>query len=189
MSYNYQSQGRSRQSPASYNPISPGSQYEYSEYSPNSYSPNYNTSYSQNQYNKYSPNMRGQASAQQYYQSPQAAAHYQQKQYRVQNTTGNIGMNTSSTMLYSVNPDAAMAYKQRKMQQAAERKYQKLCRLTNRLRDQLRLQTIPVSKAACSLVNYTISVKDPLLPSVWGPMEKRDNPYAATNSKCSCIIM
>ena len=187
MSYSYQSQGRSRQAPASYNQMSPSSQYEYSEYSPNSYSPNYNTSYSSSQYNKYSPNMQSQQ-AQQYYSSQQAA-HYQQKQYRVQSPTGGIGMNPSSTMLYSVNPDAAMAYRQRKMQQAAERKYQKLCRLTNRLRDQLRLQTIPVSKAACSLVNYTISVKDPLLPSVWGPIEKRDNPYAATNSKCSCIIM
>jgi len=155
--------------------MSPGNQYEYGDYKQN-YSQQYNNSYSQ--YNKYnSPNIN----SQQYY-SPQQS-HYQQKQYR-----SPAGMNQTS-MLYSVNPDAAMAYRQRKMQQAAERKYQKLCRLTNRLRDQLRLQTIPVSKAACSLVNYTISVKDPLLPSVWGPIEKRDNPYAATNSKCSCIIM
>jgi hypothetical protein len=187
MSYSYQSQGRSRQVPSSYNPISPSSQYEYSEYSPNGYSQNYNNSYSSSQYNKYSPSIQSQQ-AQQYYSSPQVQ-HYQQKQYRVQSPTGSMGMNPSTTMLYSVNPEAANAYRQRKMQQAAERKYQKLCRLTNRLRDQLRLQTIPVSKAAVSLVNYTISVKDPLLPSVWGPMEKRDNPYAATNSKCSCIIM
>jgi len=155
--------------------MSPGNQYEYGDYK-QSYSPQYNNSY--NQYNKYnSPNIN----TQQYY-SPQQS-HYQQKQYR-----SPAGMNQTS-MLYSVNPDAAMAYRQRKIQQHAEKKYQKLCRLTNRLRDQLRLQTIPVSKAACSLVNYTISVKDPLLPSVWGPIEKRDNPYAATNSKCSCIIM
>jgi len=182
MSYNYQNRSRSA---ASYSQVSPGGQYDYNEYSQNAYSPSYNTSYSSSNY-KYSPTTSS-MQAQQYY-SAQQAAHYQQKQYRVQSPQS-MAINPSSTMLYSVNPDAAMAYRQRKMQQAAERKYQKLCRLTNRLRDQLRLQTIPVSKAACSLVNYTISVKDPLLPSVWGPIEKRDNPYAATNSKCSCIIM
>jgi len=178
MSYNYQ--GRSRGA-HTYNPMSPASQFDYnSDYS---YTSSQYNNFSPSQYNKYNPNQQ----AQQYYSSQQAA-HYQQKQYRVQSPSG-LGMNTSSNMLYNVNPEAAMAYRQRKMQQAAERKYQKLCRLTNRLRDQLRLQTIPVSKAACSLVNYTISVKDPLLPSVWGPIEKRDNPYAATSSKCSCIIM
>jgi hypothetical protein len=186
MSYNYQNQGRSRQ--AAYNQMSPTSQYDY-EYNQNVYSPTYSNSYaSSNGYNKYSPTTMQQQQAQQYYSAQQQAAQYQQKQYRVQSPTG-MGMNPSTTMLYNVNPDAAMAYRQRKMQQAAERKYQKLCRLTNRLRDQLRLQTIPVSKAACSLVNYTISVKDPLLPSVWGPIEKRDNPYAATNSSCTCNIL
>jgi len=180
MSYNYQNQGLTRQ--AGY---SQGSQYEYNDYSPNGYSPTYNNSYASSNYNKYSPTTMQQQA--QHYYSSQQAAQYQQKQYRVQSPTG-MGMNPS-TMLYNVNPDAAMAYRQRKMQQAAERKYQKLCRLTNRLRDQLRLQTIPVSKAACSLVNYTVSVKDPLLPSVWGPIEKRDNPYAATKSSCTCNIL
>lgn len=148
MSYSsYQNQGRSRQ--AAYNQMSPSSQYEYNDYSPqNVYSPTYSNSYGSSNYNKYSPTSMQQQQAQQYY-SAQQAAQYQQKQYRVQSPTG-MGMNPSTTMLYNVNPDAAMAYRQRKMQQAAERKYQKLCRLTNRLRDQLRLQTIPVSKAACS---------------------------------------
>jgi hypothetical protein len=186
MSYNYQSRGRQ----AAYDQMS-NSQYEYNDYSPNGYSPNgyspsYNNSYGSGNY-KYSPTSMQQQQAQQYY-SAQQAAQYQQKQYRIQNSNG-MGMNPSATMLYNVNPDAAMAYRQRKMQQAAERKYQKLCRLTNRLRDQLRLQTIPVFKAAGSLVNYTVSVKDPLVPSVWGPIEKRDNPYAATNSSCSCNIL
>ncbi|ORX76381.1 hypothetical protein BCR32DRAFT_224294 [Anaeromyces robustus] len=185
MSYNYQSQGR-RQTGSSYGQMSPNgsSTFEY-DYSQQVYSPSYGSNYSPSSYTKYSPSSQTMQS--QYYTQQQAAqAAYQQKQYRVQNANGGM---TSSGMLYNVNPDAAMAYRQRKMQQAAERKYQKLCRLTNRLRDQLRLQTIPVSKAACSLVNYTISVKDPLLPSVWGPIEKRDNPYAANNTTCSCIIM
>jgi len=140
MSYNYQNQGRTRQ--VGYNQMSQGSQYDY-DYSPNGYSPTYNNSYASSNYNKYSP-----TTMQQQYYSSQQAAQYQQKQYRVQSPNG-MGMNPT-TMLYNVNPDAAMAYRQRKMQQAAERKYQKLCRLTNRLRDQLRLQTIPVSKAANS---------------------------------------
>jgi len=167
-------------------PYSPMSAMSGSAMSANQYDYDYNQNYAQpynnypNQYSKYNSQS---VKSQQYY-SPQQA-HYQQKQFRVQSPAG---MNQTN-MLYSVNPEAAMAYRQRKMQQAAERKYQKLLKLTNRLRDQLRLQTIPVSKAANSLVNYTIRVKDPLLPSVWGPIEKGDNPYAATNSKCSCIIM
>lgn len=40
-----------------------------------------------------------------------------------------------------------------------------------------------------SLIQYCKSTRDYLVPSVWGPVEKKDDPYAPTSAGCTCSIM
>lgn len=40
-----------------------------------------------------------------------------------------------------------------------------------------------------SLIQYTKATKDYMVPSMWGPVDKKDDPYApAANTGC-CIVM
>ncbi|TPX30827.1 hypothetical protein SmJEL517_g05693 [Synchytrium microbalum] len=71
----------------------------------------------------------------------------------------------------------------------SEIKLKKLVELNQRLKEQLDLNRIPVSEASSSLIKYITSTKDSLLPSVWGPVDKKDDPYAAPSGPCGdCVI-
>ena len=43
--------------------------------------------------------------------------------------------------------------------------------------------------ATASLIRYCKSTKDYLVPSVWGPVDKREDPYAPHGGGCECAIM
>ncbi|RCH78996.1 hypothetical protein CU098_006644 [Rhizopus stolonifer] len=76
----------------------------------------------------------------------------------------------------------------------SEAKLKKILDYNDRLKEQLDLPRIPVSEASLSIVDYCKSTKDPLLPSVWGPVSKEQDPFApaagvsGSSSGC-CIVM
>jgi len=41
----------------------------------------------------------------------------------------------------------------------------------------------------CSLIQYTKATKDYMVPSVWGPVDKKDDPYAPTTQGGCCVVM
>ncbi|KAJ3272867.1 hypothetical protein HDV01_005190 [Terramyces sp. JEL0728] len=59
---------------------------------------------------------------------------------------------------------------------------------TQRLREQLELPRIKVSEAGQTLIAYVKSTKDALLPSVWGPVDKKDDPFQAQGGGCCSVI-
>ncbi|TAQ85413.1 hypothetical protein B7494_g6258 [Chlorociboria aeruginascens] len=68
--------------------------------------------------------------------------------------------------------------KKNNKQSMADLKLRRLTELNNRLREDLERERIPVSQAAKSIISYTNSTKDFMVPSVWGTVEKREDPYA-----------
>ena len=40
-----------------------------------------------------------------------------------------------------------------------------------------------------SLIQYTKATKDYMVPSVWGAVDKKDDPYAPTTRNGCCTIM
>jgi len=40
-----------------------------------------------------------------------------------------------------------------------------------------------------SLIQYTKATKDYMVPAVWGPVEKKDDPYAPTKQGGCCVVM
>lgn len=62
-------------------------------------------------------------------------------------------------------------------QSMADLKLRRLTELNTRLREDLERERIPVSQAARSIINYTNSTKDFMVPSVWGTVDKREDPY------------
>lgn len=76
----------------------------------------------------------------------------------------------------------------------AELKLRRLNEHNARLREDLARPRARVSEASISLIKYCSSTKDPLLPSVWGPPGKGEDPYAPPDigcctSKCSLKCM
>jgi len=75
-------------------------------------------------------------------------------------------------------------------QSMAELKLRRLQELVQRLREDLDRRRIPVSEAAADLINYTRKEpKDWMVPSVWGHIDKRDNPYEQQQSAGCCSVM
>ncbi|KAI8639994.1 G-protein gamma-like domain-containing protein [Parasitella parasitica] len=76
----------------------------------------------------------------------------------------------------------------------SETKLKRALEYNERLKEQLELPRIPVSEASASLIEYCKSTKDPLLPSIWGPISKEDDPFApaagrSDGSSGCCIVM
>lgn len=57
---------------------------------------------------------------------------------------------------------------------------------SNKQQLKLTLSTSPLSQ---SLIAYCQATKDPLLPSVWGPLSKSEDPYAPPQQGCCVVIV
>ncbi|KAA8568393.1 hypothetical protein EYC84_007427 [Monilinia fructicola] len=68
-------------------------------------------------------------------------------------------------------------------------KLRRLTELNNRLREDLERERIPVSQAAKSIIQYTSQTKDFMVPSIWGTVDKKDDPYAPQQSGGCCLVM
>ncbi|KAF1991944.1 hypothetical protein K402DRAFT_321493 [Aulographum hederae CBS 113979] len=77
-----------------------------------------------------------------------------------------------------------------KKQSMAELKLRRLNELNLRLKEDLERRRIPVSEAANDLINFTEKEpKDWMVPSRWGTIDKRDDPYAPQQSGGCCVVM
>lgn len=97
-------------------------------------------------------------------------------------------------------------------QSMADLKLRRLTELNNRLREDLERDRIPISQASkrfvfplgaaielyngisanripLSIIGYTSSTKDFMVPSVWGQVDKKDDPYAPQQSGGCCVVM
>ncbi|CAO3644689.1 unnamed protein product [Cunninghamella echinulata] len=73
--------------------------------------------------------------------------------------------------------------------QISESKLSRILEYNKRLHEQLDMPCIAVSEASESLIRYCNSTKDPLVPSIWGKIEKQDDPFITTTKKNCCSIM
>lgn len=74
-------------------------------------------------------------------------------------------------------------------QSMADLKLRRLTELNNRLREDLERERIPVSQASKSIIAYCNSTRDYMVPSVWGPVPKGEDPYAPQQSGGCCMVM
>ncbi|KAI9740993.1 MAG: Guanine nucleotide-binding protein subunit gamma [Cirrosporium novae-zelandiae] len=76
-----------------------------------------------------------------------------------------------------------------KKQSMADLKLRRLNELNLRLKEDLDRPRVKVAEASMSLISYCNNTKDYMVPSVWGNVEKRDDPYAPQQSGGCCIVM
>ncbi|PWN47772.1 putative guanine nucleotide-binding protein gamma subunit [Violaceomyces palustris] len=74
-------------------------------------------------------------------------------------------------------------------QSMSELKLRRLTEHNQRLREDLERPRVRVSEASQSLITYCKSTRDYLVPSVWGPVDKREDPYAPSGGGCTCTAM
>ncbi|KAJ3281241.1 hypothetical protein HK104_000125 [Borealophlyctis nickersoniae] len=86
---------------------------------------------------------------------------------------------------------SSMMNQTRRGRSQSEARLKKLIEYNMRLREALDLNRIRVSDASRSLVQYVQSTRDPLVPSVWGPLDKREDPFAPQSSGCGdgCTLL
>ncbi|TYJ55591.1 hypothetical protein B9479_003741 [Cryptococcus floricola] len=70
-----------------------------------------------------------------------------------------------------------------------ELKLRRLLEHNHRLREELARPRVMVSVASMNLINHCRSTKDPLIPSVWGPLQKGEDPYAPVDNGSCCSLM
>ncbi|KAF7322492.1 G-protein gamma subunit [Mycena chlorophos] len=91
-------------------------------------------------------------------------------------------------------------------QSMSELKLRRLTEHNQRLREDLARPRVRVSEASArlvlfrtslfrsayltlSLIRYCKTTKDHLVPSVWGPVGKGEDPYAPPAQGCNCVVM
>lgn len=74
-------------------------------------------------------------------------------------------------------------------QSMADLKLRRLTELNSRLREDLDRDRIPVSQASKSIIAYSNSTRDYMVPSVWGVVPKGEDPYAPQQSGGCCVVM
>ncbi|KAL5511785.1 STE18_1 [Sanghuangporus vaninii] len=71
-------------------------------------------------------------------------------------------------------------------QSMSELKLRRLMEHNARLREDLARPRIRVSEASASLIRYCRQTKDHLVPSVWGPVNKGEDPYGPQRQGGMC---
>nr|XP_019012001.1 guanine nucleotide-binding protein subunit gamma [Kwoniella pini CBS 10737]OCF50782.1 guanine nucleotide-binding protein subunit gamma [Kwoniella pini CBS 10737] len=67
-----------------------------------------------------------------------------------------------------------------------ELKLRRLMEHNHRLREELARPRVMVSVASLNLINHCRSTKDPLIPALWGPLQKGEDPYAPVEQAGCC---
>ncbi|KAH9956621.1 G-protein gamma subunit [Russula dissimulans] len=76
----------------------------------------------------------------------------------------------------------------RPKQSMSELKLRRLLEHNQRLREDLGRPRIRVSEASASLIRYCKTTTDHLVPSVWGPVGKNEDPYAPQTGSGCCSV-
>ncbi|KAG5437493.1 hypothetical protein PCANB_000921 [Pneumocystis canis] len=71
----------------------------------------------------------------------------------------------------------------------SELKLRRMAELNSRLKEELERQRIPVSEACQSLIMFTTSTKDAMLPSIWGPIDRRNDPFSPKKAFTCCNLI
>ncbi|KAF8809077.1 hypothetical protein BYT27DRAFT_7188160 [Phlegmacium glaucopus] len=74
-------------------------------------------------------------------------------------------------------------------QSVSEIKLQRLTEHNQRLRDDLNRPRVRVSEASATLIHHCQRTEDHLVPSVWGPAKKGEDPYAHPVTGHHCVVM
>ncbi|KAL8934380.1 MAG: hypothetical protein Q9211_005253 [Gyalolechia sp. 1 TL-2023] len=74
-------------------------------------------------------------------------------------------------------------------QSMADLKLRRLNELNSRLKEDLERPRIKVSEASMSLIHYCQNTKDFMVPSLWGQVDKREDPYAPQQPNPCCSVM
>ncbi|KAJ6597173.1 G-protein gamma subunit [Mycena vulgaris] len=73
-------------------------------------------------------------------------------------------------------------------QAMSELKLRRVIEHNQRLREDLARPRVRVSEASASLIRYCKTTKDHLVPSVWGPVGRAEDPYGAQTKGCQCSV-
>ncbi|KAF9651521.1 G-protein gamma subunit [Thelephora ganbajun] len=73
-------------------------------------------------------------------------------------------------------------------QSMSELKLRRLLEHNQRLKDDLARPRIKVSEASASLIRYCKTTTDHLVPSVWGPVGRSEDPYAPQGGGKCCVV-
>lgn len=79
-----------------------------------------------------------------------------------------------------------------KKQSMADLKLRRLQELNTRLKEDLERPRVKVAEASMSLITYCNGTKDYMVPSVWGQLDRREDPYNPQSSGGSdgcCVVM
>ncbi|KAF9886825.1 hypothetical protein FE257_011072 [Aspergillus nanangensis] len=76
-----------------------------------------------------------------------------------------------------------------KKQSVADLKFRRLTELNARLKEDLDRPRFKVSDASRSLIEYCNATPDHMVPSVWGQVDKREDPYAPQQQGGCCTVM
>jgi len=76
-----------------------------------------------------------------------------------------------------------------KKQSMADLKLRRLNELNLRLKEDLDRPRVKVAEASMSLINYCNNTRDYMVPSVWGQVDKKDDPYVPQSDNECCVVM
>ena len=114
-----------------------------------------------------------------------------QQQYLMEQQYINEYYNNYQSSQYQIHPHVYSNVQNPKVSYAKQQ--QKLQKLQNhiiKLKTQLEHPTIQVSIAAASLIKFTQSTYDPLIPKSFDNFERVENPYTVKkNASCNCTIL
>lgn len=74
-------------------------------------------------------------------------------------------------------------------QSMSEMKLRRLTEHNVRLREDLDRPRVRVSEASSNLIRFTKNTRDYLVPSVWGQLDKKEDPYQPQTKGCTCVAM
>ncbi|GAB5592154.1 hypothetical protein Unana1_07054 [Umbelopsis nana] len=77
----------------------------------------------------------------------------------------------------------------RRAQNLSEAKLKRIVEYNIRLKQQLDIPRVTISEASKSLISYCKEIRDPLVPSVWGPIPKSEDPFTSSTTKTGCCTI
>ncbi|KAF9432987.1 hypothetical protein BGZ76_010031 [Entomortierella beljakovae] len=72
---------------------------------------------------------------------------------------------------------------------STEMRLQRQLEHNKKLREQYERDRISVSQASISLIQFCQERRDMFIPTVWGDVEKKDDPFESKPAGCGCVIM
>ncbi|KAF8934451.1 hypothetical protein BGZ47_010366 [Haplosporangium gracile] len=70
-----------------------------------------------------------------------------------------------------------------------EARLQRQLEHNRKLREQFERNRISVSQASILLIQYCQTKRDMLIPTVWGDLDVKDDPFEAKTAGCGCSVM